>query len=63
MKKSIETEINIHLYLRTDINKNVIERIKQLKSKRKLNKIIINLLNEYIENENQLELFSKEKQS
>lgn len=63
MKNEIHAEINIHLYLRSDLNSNVIERIKYLKNKRKLNRIIIDLLNEYIEKEIQLELFEKEKQS
>ena len=63
MKNEIEAEINIHLYLRKDINKDLIEKIKYLKSRRRLNRIVINLLKKHIEEELQLELFEIKKPS
>lgn len=64
MKNQIEAEINIHLYLRQDINKDLIEKIKYLKSRRKLNRIVINLLKEHLEKEEkQLDMFEIKKPS
>lgn len=50
------------MYLNKEIDKELIEKIVNLKEKRGLNKAIIKLLKEYEEFENQLNLFEKEKQ-
>lgn len=54
-------EMKIHLYLNKNIDKELINKIINLKNKRGLNKAIIKLLKEY--KEEQIELFEKEKQS
>lgn len=56
-------ELKIHIYLNKKIDKELIEKVINLKEKRGLNKAIIKLLKEYEEYENQLELFEKKKQS
>lgn len=56
-------ELKIHMYLNREIDKELIEKVINLKEKRGLNKAIIKLLREYEEDENQLNLFEKEKQS
>ena len=56
--------MNIYLYLNNKLDRDVIEKVKNLKEKRKLNSIVMKLLREYIEEEEkQIELFEKEKQS
>ena len=54
-------ELKIHMYLNREIDKELIEKVINLKEKRGLNKAIIKLLKEYEEHENQLNLFEKEK--
>lgn len=54
-------EMKIHLYLNKNIDKELINKVINLKNKRGLNKAIIKLLKEY--KEEQIELFEKEKQS
>lgn len=54
-------EMKIHLYLNKNIDKELINKVISLKNKRGLNKAIIKLLKEY--EEEQIELFEKEKQS
>lgn len=54
-------EMKIHLYLNKNIDKELINKVINLKNKRGLNKAIIKLLKEY--EEEQIELFEKEKQS
>lgn len=54
-------EMKIHLYLNKNIDKELINKVVNLKNKRGLNKTIIKLLKEY--EEDQIELFEKEKQS
>lgn len=56
-------ELKIHIYLNKQIDKELIEKVINLKEKRGLNKAIIKLLKEYEEQENQLNLFDKKKQS
>lgn len=56
-------EMKIHIYLNKEIDKELIEKILKLKSKRGLNKAIIKLLKEYKEENNQIELFKIEKPS
>jgi hypothetical protein len=56
-------ELKIHMYLNREIDKELIEKVINLKEKRGLNRAIIKLLKEYEEDENQLNLFGKEKQS
>lgn len=56
-------EMKIHLYLNKNIDKELIDKVINLKNKRGLNKAIIKLLKEYEEYENQLNLLEKEKQS
>lgn len=64
MRKNVVTEMNIYLYLNNQLDRDVIEKVKNLKEKRKLNSIVMKLLREYIEEEEkQMELFEKEKQS
>ena len=52
-------ELKIHIYLNKKIDKELIDKVINLKEKRGLNKAIIKLLKEYEEYENQLELFEK----
>lgn len=54
-------EMKIHIYLNKSIDKELIDKVIKLKNKRGLNKAIIKLLKEY--EEEQIELFEKEKQS
>ena len=54
-------EMKIHIYLNKSIDKELIDKVINLKKKRGLNKAIIKLLKEY--EEEQIELFEKEKQS
>ena len=54
-------EMKIHIYLNKNMDKDLIEKVINLKNKRGLNKAIIKLLKEY--EEDQLDLFEKEKQS
>jgi hypothetical protein len=54
-------EMKIHIYLNKSIDKELIDKVINLKNKRGLNKAIIKLLKEY--EEEQIELFEKEKQS
>lgn len=64
MRKNVVTEMNIYLYLNNQLDKDIIEKVKSLKERRKLNSIVMRLLREYIEEESeQFELFEKEKQS
>lgn len=64
MRKNVCTEMNIYLYLNNNLDKDIIEKVKYLKERRKLNNIVMKLLREYIEEESkQFELFEKEKQS
>lgn len=63
MRKNVVTEMNIYLYLNNQVDKDVIEKIKKLKERRKLNGIVMKLLREYIEQDEQYDLFEKEKQS
>jgi hypothetical protein len=64
MRKNVCTEMNIYLYLNNNLDRDIIEKVKYLKDKRKLNSIVMKLLREYIEEESeQFELFEKEKQS
>lgn len=64
MRKNVCTEMNIYLYLNNNLDKDIIQKVKYLKDKRKLNSIVMKLLREYIEEESeQFELFEKEKQS
>lgn len=57
MRRSKFTEMNIYIYLNNEIDYDLIDKIKKLKSERKLNSVVIKLLREYIEKENQLNLF------
>lgn len=64
MRKNVYTEMNIYLYLNNNLDKDIIQKVKYLKDKRKINSIVMKLLREYIEEESeQFELFEKEKQS
>lgn len=54
-------EMKIHIYLNKNMDRDLIEKVINLKNKRGLNKAIIKLLKEY--EEDQLDLFEKEKQS
>ena len=54
-------EMKIHIYLNKNMDRDLIEKVINLKNKRGLNKAIIKLLKEY--EEEQIELFEKEKQS
>lgn len=64
MRKNVCTEMNIYLYLNNNLDKDIIQKVKYLKERRKLNSIVMKLLREYIEEESeQFELFEKEKQS
>lgn len=56
-------ELKIHIYLNKEIDKELIEKVMNLKEKRGLNKAIIKLLKKYEEYENQLNLFEEQKQS
>ena len=64
MRKNVCTEMNIYLYLNNNLDKDIIQKVKYSKERRKLNSIVMKLLREYIEEQSeQFELFEKEKQS
>lgn len=57
MRKSKFTEMNIYIYLNNELDRELIDKIKKLKTERKLNSLVIRLLREYIDKEDQLSLF------
>lgn len=46
-------ETNVYFYLHKELDRDVIEQVKILKEKRKLNPLIVRLLKEHFENERQ----------
>lgn len=53
----------LHIYIDNIRYPNLAEKTMYLKNRRKLNSVIIKLLNEYFEKEKEYDLFEKEKQS
>lgn len=53
----------LHIYIDNIKYPNLAEKTMYLKNRRKLNSIVIKLLNEYFEKEKEYDLFEKEKQS
>ena len=52
-RKGIFSETNIYFYLHNEYDRDVIEQVKILKEKRKLNALVIRLLKEHFESERQ----------
>lgn len=52
-RKGIFSETNIYFYLHNEYDRDVIEQVKILKEKRKLNSLVIRLLKEHFELERQ----------
>lgn len=61
----MKTEITqLHIYIDNRIHPELAEKTMYLKNRRKLNKVIVELLRDYFENEKkQLDLFETEKPS
>jgi len=53
-RQGIFSETNIYFYLHNEYDKDVIEQVKILKEKRKLNALVVRLLKEHFESERQL---------
>ena len=53
-RKGIFSETNVYFYLHNEYDRDVIEQVKILKEKRKLNALVIRLLKEHFESERQL---------
>ena len=53
-RKGIFSETNVYFYLHNEHDRDVIEQVKILKEKRKLNALVIRLLKEHFESERQL---------
>ena len=52
-RKGIFSETNVYFYLHNEYDRDVIEQVKILKRKRKLNALVIRLLKEHFEAERQ----------
>ena len=52
-RKGIFSETNVYFYLHNEYDRDVIEQVKILKEKRKLNSLVIRLLREHFEAERQ----------
>ena len=52
-RKGIFSETNVYFYLHNEYDSDVIEQVKILKEKRKLNSLVIRLLKEHFESERQ----------
>lgn len=52
-RKGIFSETNIYFYLHNEHDRDVIEQVKILKEKRKLNALVVRLLKEHFESERQ----------
>ena len=52
-RKGIFSETNVYFYLHNEYDRDVIEQVKILKEKRKLNALVIRLLKEHFESERQ----------
>jgi len=52
-RKGIFSETNVYFYLHNEHDRDVIEQVKILKEKRKLNSLVIRLLKEHFESERQ----------
>ena len=53
-RKGVFLETNVYFYLHNEYDRDVIEQVKILKEKRKLNALVIRLLKEHFESERQL---------
>lgn len=53
-RKGVFSETNVYFYLHNEYDRDVIEQVKILKEKRKLNALVIRLLKEHFESERQL---------
>ncbi len=52
-RKGIFSETNVYFYLHNEYDRDVIEQVKILKEKRKLNALVVRLLKEHFESERQ----------
>ena len=52
-RKGVFSETNVYFYLHNEYDRDVIEQVKILKEKRKLNALVIRLLKEHFEAERQ----------
>lgn len=52
-RKGVFSETNVYFYLHNEYDRDVIEQVKILKEKRKLNALVIRLLKEHFESERQ----------
>ena len=52
-RKGIFSETSIYFYLHNEHDRDVIEQVKILKEKRKLNALVVRLLKDYFESERQ----------
>lgn len=52
-RKGIFSETNVYFYLHNEHDRDVIEQVKILKEKRKLNALVVRLLKEHFETERQ----------
>lgn len=52
-RKGIFSETSIYFYLHNEYDRDVIEQVKILKEKRKLNALVVRLLKEHFESERQ----------
>ena len=53
-RKGVFSETNVYFYLHNEYDRDVIEQVKILKEKRKLNSLVVRLLKEHFEYERQL---------
>lgn len=58
MKESFYIEFNIHMHIDRRKYPELGEKVRRLKAKRKLNKYLLQALNEIVEKEKQLDLFN-----
>lgn len=52
-RKGIFSETNVYFYLHNEFDRDVIEQVKILKEKRKLNSLVVRLLKDHFESERQ----------
>ena len=52
-RKGVFSETNVYFYLHNEYDRDVIEQVKILKEKRKLNALVVRLLKDHFESERQ----------
>ena len=53
-RKGVFSETNVYFYLHNEYDRDVIEQVKILKEKRKLNALVVRLLKDHFESERQI---------